>query len=1196
MRWPWMILTAWSAVVCGGALSAWHFISKRGFKMAPQGLYRQELQSYSELFGNANGPQAAVMLSAAHPVMHFTKSSTCKLVPSMEPAGESSALRLSLSCENETAAGGGCITSSELRQEVTALVKSFLATQMSEADLSNFLLSQVQPMLDAAPDITACPHLNGQTLPSIAKVQATLEREMPQCKHSVLSFWSLPPQEFRRKLSIQGQEVDLVMKIPAGSFWNNFRELLSSKEGEKILVAVQTQSCNGVEVPDYSEETLQVDHLLKSVANEIDSEHWKAEVLSFALLVETIHSGVEVVMAISATTLPAGLAVLAHMVGNVRLVIIATVNVLAAVTGSVLVMDLLVVRLMPVSLFTPPFLIAVVLAMSIDYSLFLLSRFQKEMQSNCDPSRSLSVTMATSGRIVAQAGITLCCCFCCLLMIPVPLVSAMGMGGLVAVCMAMMASMSLTPCLIMLWPSFWEPQRCCAWKRPGRSGCEAGQSSESSSSDLELQEGSASSSDAEAMWVRFGLCLRKWARLLMGLTLILAVPFLWQDLRLPDNILGVVPALPSGASTTQLLQDMGDAFGYEAVFPTTLVLESPEDVDLGEWRLRSCHALESIGQAVSESHPNFTASAFVGQIMIGGKCVTADVNSRQWSKSTSRISTILYVAYGLNPMSPEGQEWIRDFQKAVQTYQVGEWFVHGYGPRVASQAKALQERFAPLVATTIAAVFIISVLFTRSLVSTMRALFCLSWMIAALWALCSWVFPSGLYYVVPPMMLPFLVGVALDYDIFYVEAVLEHCRSGSTPKEASLSALNQTANTITAAGIIMIIAFVPLLLSSTLVMRQIGFMAVVGLAISSGWSTKVVAPLWLQMLDSCSFWPRSFQQDQNPVDVVFLAHPAYLVDFFVLFSSPTDTRWKPSWWMYAFLPLLWLASFFTAHIFRRMGLLSHLVLDDLKYDGLRVQTWAVLHFGRHFRNRCELHDARLNVESAVRHAEKQGVRYLGLGALNKAEFLNRGGQDLLEKLPARRMRISHGDHLTAAAVVETVMQLSYENSKIFMTGATSKTGRAVVLGLLRKGVRVLCHSTSLERRQDLERHGIRTTSELRDGESCELWIVGKYDVAVNEVMPPGATACVFAVPNPVSRTDIHVCEGATLHLDKTRLEGRRANLKLAAHEIYACNAAALVFASKQGDEDEVDAIDPTTLDTYFQEAKAMGFSLPKPRA
>ena len=258
----------------------------------------------------------------------------------------------------------------------------------------------------------------------------------------------------------------------------------------------------------------------------------------------------------------------------------------------------------------------------------------------------------------------------------------------------------------------------------------------------------------------------------------------------------------------------------------------------------------------------------------------------------------------------------------------------------------------------------------RSVVSTLRALFCLSWMIAALWALCSWTFPSGLYYVVPPMMLPFLLGVALDYDIFYVEAVLEQCRSGSTPKDASISALNQTANTITAAGIIMIIAFVPLLLSSTLVMRQIGFMAVAGLVISSAWSTKVVAPLWLQLLDSHSFWPRRFEA--QPVDLVFLAHPAYLVDTFTLFSSPTDTRWKPSWWMHAFLPLLWLMSFCTAHIFRRLGLPPYMVMDDFKYNGLRVQTWAVLHYGRHFRNKCELHDARRNVESTVRHAEKKG--------------------------------------------------------------------------------------------------------------------------------------------------------------------------------------------------------------------------------
>ena len=137
------------------------------------------------------------------------------------------------------------------------------------------------------------------------------------------------------------------------------------------------------------------------------------------------------------------------MVGNPRLVIIAIINVLAAVTGSVLVMECLVTHLMPVSIFTPPFLIAVVLSMSIDYALFLLSRFQKETAAGAAAAEAMAISLSTSGRIVAQAGVILACCFACLLMTPVQLVSAMGAGGLVAVAVAMAANLTLTPALIL---------------------------------------------------------------------------------------------------------------------------------------------------------------------------------------------------------------------------------------------------------------------------------------------------------------------------------------------------------------------------------------------------------------------------------------------------------------------------------------------------------------------------------------------------------------------------------------------------------------------------------------------------------------------------------------------------------------------------------------------------------------------------
>ena len=163
-----------------------------------------------------------------------------------------------------------------------------------------------------------------------------------------------------------------------------------------------------------------------------------------------------------------------------------------------------------------------------------------------------------------------------------------------------------------------------------------------------------------------------------------------------------------------------------------------------------------------------------------------------------------------------------------------------------------------------------------------------------------------------------------------------------------------------------------------------------------------------------------------------------------------------------------------------------------------MQTWAVLHFGRHFRNSCELHDARRNVVAAVLAAEKTGARVLGLGALNKAQFLNRGGLDLLEELPTdRRMRITHGDQLTAAAVVETVKRLVAKlppgTEKPFLTGATSKTGKAVALALLQQGISVICHSQSPERREELESYGLETASKLRHGAKSILWIVGKFD-------------------------------------------------------------------------------------------------------
>jgi len=68
------------------------------------------------------------------------------------------------------------------------------------------------------------------------------------------------------------------------------------------------------------------------------------------------------------------------------------------------------------------------------------------------------------------------------------------------------------------------------------------------------------------------------------------------------------------------------------------------------------------------------------------------------------------------------------------------------------------------------------------------------------------------------------------------------------------------------------------------------------------------------------------------------------------------------------------------------------------------------------------------------------------------EALNGGGTLFVKKHPDLRVRVVHGNTLTAAVILNEIPK---GTSEVFMTGATSKLGRAIALYLCRKRVRVM---------------------------------------------------------------------------------------------------------------------------------------------
>lgn len=367
----------------------------------------------------------------------------------------------------------------------------------------------------------------------------------------------------------------------------------------------------------------------------------------------------------------------------------------------------------------------------------------------------------------------------------------------------------------------------------------------------------------------------------------------------------------------------------------------------------------------------------------------------------------------------------------------------------------------------------------------------------------------------------------------------------------------------------------------------------------------VLTVLWsLWVVTNANPTPCEVEKEKQVADAVFLGHPAELHDCWALWLRPysLQERWQPPSWVWPLWPFHYIVGWYVCNYRQKMfgDKSSFFCSDTVMYGNTLMQNWVATHFARHFVTNPR--QVKENIEAAARHAERIGVKVLCLGALNKAESINGGGLGVVNELgPRRRISVIHGNHLTAAAICETVYQVFGDKKvKFFLTGASSKVGWAVAQALRdRHAYEILCHSTDPGRRRFFREHGFASAATLAEGSAfSKFWIVGKYDTAVAQQIPQNATAVVFSVPHPLgARSDVRVIEAGTLHMDLQKLDRPRSfTNKLRAHEIFACHAASAVAAYRLENGspriDEVGPVDPHEMDSWLDDAKLLGFQIP----
>ncbi|RAL44137.1 hypothetical protein DM860_016383 [Cuscuta australis] len=326
-------------------------------------------------------------------------------------------------------------------------------------------------------------------------------------------------------------------------------------------------------------------------------------------------------------------------------------------------------------------------------------------------------------------------------------------------------------------------------------------------------------------------------------------------------------------------------------------------------------------------------------------------------------------------------------------------------------------------------------------------------------------------------------------------------------------------------------------------------------------------------------------------DFVFLAH---VVDFTAgmhvpfMWRSFSSMPFRTRLFCIPILPFAFIAMVFM-WLFCKPFVVSFYTLRDRLHH-----TWTIPRFGFQYFIPFAAKGINGLIEEAILKADRLGVKVISLAALNKNEALNGGGTLFVNKHPNLKVRVVHGNTLTAAVILNDIPK---DVTEVFLTGATSKLGRAIAIYLCQRRVKVLMLTPSAERFQKIQKEALPDfqkylvhVTKYQAAKNCKTWIVGKWiKVREQKFAPPGTHFHQFVVPPVLPfRRDCTYGDLAAMRLPPDVQGLGTCEYSMERGVVHACHAGGVVHSMEGWTHNEVGAIDVDRIDIVWEAALKHG--------
>lgn len=491
-----------------------------------------------------------------------------------------------------------------------------------------------------------------------------------------------------------------------------------------------------------------------------------------------------------------------------------------------------------VSIFAMNLTVAMGLALAIDYTLLIISRFRDEIADGADRDRALVRTMATAGRTVLFSAMTVALSMVAMVLFPMYFLKSFAYAGIAVVAFAAVAAVVVAPAAIVLLGDRLDSldvrrlaRRILGKPEPVRKPIE------------------------QTFWYRTTkFVMRRSIPIVLAvvaLLLVLGAPFLGIKWGFPDD-----RVLPTSLSTRQVGDELRNNFAVDSARNVTVVIPdtagtTPADLD------RYASELSQVPEVSSVSSPGGT---FIGGRPVGPPSAATGFND---GKAFLTVGSTA-------PLFTDASETQLDRLRAVNTPAGKPVQLTGVAQINRDSSGSITSRL-PLVLGTIAAItFVLLFLLSGSVILPLKALVLNVLSLTAAFGALVWIFQDGhlgalgttptgtLVANMPVLLFCIAFGLSMDYEVFLVSRIREYwLKTGKTRADNDESValgLARTARVVTAAALIMSISFAALIAAQVSFMRMMGVGLTLAVLADATLVRMLLVPAFMHVLGRWNWW------------------------------------------------------------------------------------------------------------------------------------------------------------------------------------------------------------------------------------------------------------------------------------------------------------------------------------------------------